>query len=87
MDDKEKYGVALAAGGMLLWIGGYEIGFVELSYIGLVPFVIGGLLLYSAWMKWYCAACGQFLGRGDKPRRCDRCGSNRVTNEDPGAVR
>lgn len=33
---------------------------------------------------WYCRNCGQFLGRGEKPRRCERCGSNRLSSSDPG---
>lgn len=34
--------------------------------------------------EWYCAACGQYLGEGQQPNGCTRCGSNRVTTEDPG---
>ncbi len=34
---------------------------------------------------YYCAACGQYLGSA--PERCDRCGSNRYTTEDPGGRR
>lgn len=66
-----------------MW-GGSAIRETALMWVGVGPFMVGCLLLWLAYRKWYCAQCGQFLGRGDRPNRCARCGSNRVTNEDPG---
>ncbi len=87
MRPKVKYGVMLLGFGILLWISGLPSQFTELMYVSLTTTVIGGVLLYVAYESWYCAACGQFLGRGSRPDRCERCGSNRVTTSDPGAVR
>lgn len=36
-------------------------------------------------VKHYCAACGQYIGTTGGV--CGRCGSNRYTIHDPGAVR
>lgn len=84
MEDKVKYGLALlAAGSLVLFVAG-QLDSVNGMGVGAAIVVAGGFLLHLAWRKWYCAQCGQFLGRGERPRRCDRCGSNRVTNEDPG---
>ncbi|WP_142856373.1 hypothetical protein [Salinigranum halophilum] len=88
MRAKVKYGALITGVGLLLWFGGIEIGGADvLMYGGMTGIVVGGLMLYLAYEKWYCAACGQVLSRGSKPDRCERCGSNRVTTKDPGAVR
>lgn len=87
MREKTKYGAIFAGGGVLVALLGASVDISALMQAGTVGLVIGGALLYLAFEKWYCAACGQFLGRGEKPGSCERCGSNRVTNSDPGAVR
>ena len=87
MDWKIKYGGVLLVVGGLVIVGSQSVGLIEGMYAGTALFVVGGVLLYFAFEKWYCAACGQYLSRGRKPQRCDRCGSNRVTNQDPGAGR
>lgn len=80
----ELVGISL---GVLVFGMGYSGAVDVLMVIGVGIFAIGGFFLFLDMQAWYCAACGQFLGRGDKPSRCKRCGSNRVTTNDPGAVR
>lgn len=87
MDWKAKYGGALlGVGALILWVG-QSISNVDMMWVGGILVMGGGALFYLAIEKWYCAACGQLLSRGTKPSRCDRCGSNRVTNSDPGVGR
>jgi len=87
MRAKVKYGGVVFLIGAVILIGSAELGFTDVMWVGALAVAIGGASLYMAFEKWYCAACGQFLGRGSQPDRCERCGSNRVTTEDPGAVR
>lgn len=87
MRDQVKYGAGLFAVAAVVTIGSAELGFTEGMYAGAAGAAISGVVLYMAFEKWYCAACGQFLGRGEKPSMCERCGSNRMTTDDPGAVR
>lgn len=82
--DKQKYGGILILVGALVMGVSLTFDWIDGMWVGLVILVPGGLLLYAAWQKWYCAQCGQFLGRGSRPGNCGRCGSNRVTNKDPG---
>lgn len=73
--------------------GGVTLPALPLPSAGDILFSIGvvcaGALLV-AWLlrprQYYCAKCGQDLGRGDPPDTCPRCGSNRFTNEDPGVA-
>lgn len=85
MEGKGGYGMVFAAIGGIGIIGGSELNSMEVMMVGAAAFAVGIFLVYMDVRKWYCAACGQFLGRGDRPSRCERCGSNRVTTEDPGA--
>lgn len=87
MKAQVKYGFLLAVAGLLVWSSGLPGDYTSLTYLSLGAVVVGGLMVYSAVQSWYCAACGQHLGRGEKPSKCGRCGSNRVTTEDPGAER
>jgi len=86
MDDKEvqKYGFIVSVLGIVVLGGSAQIDWIEGMWIGVAITMPGVLMLYYAWRDWYCAQCGQHLGQGSRPDRCDRCGSNRVTNEDPG---
>ena len=87
MEAPVKYGALLTGGGLLMWMSGLANEYNAVLYISTAALVIGGGMRYLAYEKWYCAACGQVLSRGQKPDRCERCGSNRVTTNDPGAVR
>lgn len=87
MKARVKYGGLLAAAGILVWTSELPADYTALTYLSLGAFVAGALMLYTAYQSWYCAACGQHLGRGEKPSGCERCGSNRVTASDPGARR
>lgn len=79
-------GLGIAIFGGIVWMVSLEFDQMTVGYVGLGMIVIGGMMFYLAIRKWYCAACGQFLGRGSKPSRpCNRCGSNRFTSQDPGA--
>lgn len=61
-----------------------------LFIVGALMLVAGGVMAYLHFQvfnkpkekTYYCADCGQYLGT--KPRRCDRCDSNRYTDTDPG---
>lgn len=84
MLNRENAGYALlGVGGLGLW-SGWEFGFQDLLVLGIMIMVVGVMLLYLEYRKWYCANCGQRLSQGDRPDRCGRCGSNRVTTNDPG---
>lgn len=67
---------------LIIRIGLESPGLAMLSLLLIPP---GLVLVYLVRRKWYCMACGQFLGRGTKPGGCDRYDSNRVTTSDPGA--
>ena len=82
-----KYGGIMAGVGAVVVTGASFLELYQVMWVGLPLFILGAMLLFMAFEKWYCAACGQYLSRGRKPNRCDRCGSNRVTNDDPGAGR
>ena len=84
MEDKQKYGLALAGAGALVLFAAASVNWTDGIWIGTVILMPGAFLLYLTWRKWYCAQCGQYLGQGDRPGRCRRCGSNRATNKDPG---
>lgn len=55
-----------------------------LLYLGGSTLVCGLLLLYSDMEHSYCQNCGQRMGKLSNPRKCRRCGSNRIANRDPG---
>lgn len=78
--------------GILLTIGSILYGFITEPSLNAATGVTIGVVLVSlgVWaaqpeQQWYCSACGQKLGRGEKPTHCQRCGSNRSTRKDPGA--
>lgn len=85
MDSKLKYGIVLLSVGAVLLLLGLALESAGASMLGVVIGMPGGVLVYLVRRKWYCQACGQFLGRGSRPNGCERCDSNRVTNSDPGA--
>jgi DNA-directed RNA polymerase subunit RPC12/RpoP len=90
--DGDEDGV-IVAGLILLLIGmGLAVGSVVYYqsiyglFAGSIITVLGFLILFDPEEDdWYCAKCGQYLGQGERPGSCDRCGSNRLTTEDPGA--
>ena len=57
------------------------------QWIGVLLMGLGGCAVVGAFTgekkDYFCADCGQYIG--DKPARCDRCGCNRYTTDDPGA--
>ncbi len=63
--------------------------------MGIVPgiivyFIAGSLTQKSVYFKKkiFCSSCGQLLGwSNDFNENCNRCGSNRYTDIDPGAQR
>jgi len=79
----EVWDLAAAFLGFVVLALATETGVVQLYYAGVPLLSAGGVGLYMRVRPWYCKMCGQFLGRGQKPGRCNRCGSNRVTNRDP----
>lgn len=79
----DVWDLAAALLGFIVLALAAETGVVDLYYIGVPLLSAGGVGLYMRVRPWYCKMCGQFLGRGQKPNRCNRCGSNRVTNRDP----
>lgn len=54
------------------------------AFAGLTILSIGAVAVYLGLDKWYCQNCGQKLGK-IKPKECGRCGSNRISTQDPGA--
>lgn len=84
---ENRYAVGALSGGLLLSLIGFEFTIDIVWQVGVAGAMLGGAVLAMNLQAWYCAACGQMLGRGEKPGRCDRCGSNRVTTNDPGAQR
>lgn len=93
MGDSESYtGGAIILGVILIFgsswyaieTGDYDNASIG-SVIGIVLFAVGYLAAQAKWQQWYCSACGQKVGQGEKPDRCQRCGSNRLTTSDPGA--
>lgn len=93
MGDSEAYiGGAIIVGFIVIlasvWYG-KETGDHENATGGFVLgaglFAVGFFLAQAEWQQWYCSACGQKVGQGEKPDRCQRCGSNRLTTNDPGA--
>lgn len=85
MKEREKYGLALVTIGVAIVLAGLYFNKTEGTVAGVPVMALGFVLLYLSVRKWYCAQCGQFLGKGDQPSGCERCGSNRVTTDDPGA--
>lgn len=85
MNEKEQYGLALVALGVGIVLVAISFDFMGAGLVGIPIMAFGFVLLYLSVRKWYCAQCGQFLGKGDQPSGCERCGSNRVTTDDPGA--
>lgn len=85
MLDRKMAGFVLIAAATVIGLGLYSIEFYEQLPWMFIPGMVGAVLLYLEYRKWYCEQCGQVLGTGDKPNRCNRCGSNRVTTRDPGA--
>jgi DNA-directed RNA polymerase subunit RPC12/RpoP len=85
MADREVYGGLLIIVGFGLAISYVWLRNLDLMWVGLAIFTVGLLLVPTEEKSWYCAACGQYLGKGDVTSKCERCGSNRVTDEDPGA--
>ena len=95
MGDSEAYtGGAMFLGLLLIFgsywyatgTGGYDNWLSRIGFgIGVLLFVVGYFALRAGWQQWYCSACGQKVGQGKKPDRCQRCGSNRLTTSDPGA--
>lgn len=80
---REYGGIAVMIGAIGIALG-MSWNLPDLSMIGTMFFVVGGLVVYFTLDPWYCAMCGQKLGRA-KPSECERCGSNRMTRRDPGA--
>lgn len=57
----------------------------QVALLGVIVLAFIAAILWAMWPRqYYCANCGQDLGRGDPPESCPKCGSNRFTNEDPG---
>lgn len=83
MVNRVGVGGILLLAGMAIVIGSFRMKVYDLMWLGMVVFTMG-LLLIPSQKPWYCAQCGQFLGRGNTSSSCERCGSNRVTNTDPG---
>ena len=75
--------MAIAVGVAGIW-GGIELGFPDVATLSMLVLGIGLGVLYFTLDQWYCAMCGQVQGRVVKPKRCDRCDSNRMTKQDPG---
>lgn len=83
-------GAILATGLALLFVGSTSDiqGIYGISQLFIVIGGIGvGYIYIRDYQKYYCASCGQFLGRGSPNGSCPRCGSNRHTTSDPGAKR
>ncbi|WP_142860766.1 hypothetical protein [Salinigranum halophilum] len=88
MADRETIGGGLLLIGLAAVGVGAFLGYnTDVMTVGTILTVLG--VVIAAWdleveRDWYCAACGQYLGEGGQPNGCTRCGSNRVTTEDPG---
>lgn len=75
-------GLGVAFVGLMLISGGDRFG-AEVAAGGMALVAVGGFLVFLAVRPWYCQSCGQRVGRGDRPSRCGRCGSNRIQTNDP----
>jgi len=74
------------------WNGGGGLGGLVALLFFAIPFALGLIQIAFALVAGpstvYCDDCGQNIGRTDGFRaQCPRCGSNRSTTSDPGAVR
>lgn len=83
MDIYDVWDIVFTSIGLLLVAVATETGVNDLLYVAVPLLSAGGVGLYFRFRPWYCSQCSQFLGRGSKPGRCGRCGSNRLTNRDP----
>lgn len=79
-----KYAAGAMLVGGIIAFAGSELNSMDAMAAGGSLLVVGGAALFLTFQRWYCANCGQALSRGKKPQRCNRCGSNRVTTDDPG---
>lgn len=78
--------------GLVLVLVGAFVGYASFVYanymdgvmIGVLMVGIGFAMMYVTADTWYCQNCGQRLGKLSKPRKCGRCGSNRMAQHDPG---
>lgn len=61
-----------------------NIGYIIVGILGVVRIIdsIHNKQHLSSWV--YCKGCGQRLGTvRDHPTECPRCGSNRISSQDP----
>lgn len=81
--DFARAGLVLAVVGVLVFWGASELDSDSGMGFGGMLVVLGVMILYLGADNWYCQNCGQQLGKR-KPRKCGRCGSNRMQQRDPG---
>lgn len=72
----------MAVGFVIFAIGSLTENDTTLGF-GAVVTIVGLIVLYFVSDPWYCQNCGQRLGKA-KPKKCNRCQSNRVSKRDPG---
>ena len=83
MDSLSRLSLAILIFGLVLITLSNEIGGSIGRLVGAVCIAAGAAGLYFRQRSWYCAECGKHLGRGSKPGRCPRCGSDTVVKFEP----
>lgn len=70
-----RAGLALFGVGVAVFLLGGWVDAIVPMLLGGLGIFLGSVVAYGAVRRWRCANCGGDLGRGERPYRCDHCGS------------